>query len=63
MIQWFINFPEFAEFTEILFYLGKTQITKAGLMEGGRRMITKLRGSNISTISRQLGISRILTAL
>ena len=25
MLQWFISFPEFAEFTEILFYLGKTQ--------------------------------------
>ena len=26
MLQWFISFPEFAEFTEILFYLGKTQL-------------------------------------
>ena len=25
MLQWFISFPEFAEFTEILCYLGKTQ--------------------------------------
>ena len=23
MLQWFISFPEFTEFTEILFYLGK----------------------------------------
>ena len=28
MLQWFISFPEFAEFTEILFYLGKTHMTK-----------------------------------
>ena len=26
MLQWFISFPEFADFTEILFYLGKTQM-------------------------------------
>ena len=26
MLQWFISFPEFAEFTEILFYLGKTPL-------------------------------------
>ena len=26
MLQWFISLPEFAEFTEILFYLGKTQL-------------------------------------
>ena len=26
MLQWFISFPEFAEFTEILFYLVKTQL-------------------------------------
>ena len=24
MLQWFIRFPEFAEFTEFLFHLGKT---------------------------------------
>ena len=29
MLQWFISFPEFAEFTEILFYLEKTQMTSA----------------------------------
>ena len=28
MLQWFISFPEFAEFTEILFYLGKTQFRR-----------------------------------
>ena len=26
MLQWFFSFPEFAEFTEILFHLGKTQL-------------------------------------
>ena len=26
VLQWFINFPKFAEFTEILFYLGKTPL-------------------------------------
>ena len=26
MLQWFINFPEFAEFFELLFYLGKTPL-------------------------------------
>ena len=26
MLQSFIGFPEFAKFTEILFYLGKTQL-------------------------------------
>ena len=26
MLQWFFSFPEFVEFTEILFYLGKTQL-------------------------------------
>ena len=26
MLQWFLSFPDFTEFTEILFYLGKTQI-------------------------------------
>ena len=26
MLQWFISFPEFAEFSEFLFYLGKTPL-------------------------------------
>ena len=29
MLQWFLSFPEFAEFTEILFYLGKTQMKQS----------------------------------
>ena len=31
MLQWFSSFPEFAEFTEILFYLGKAQLTGASI--------------------------------
>ena len=27
MLQWFLSFPEFAEFTEMLFYLGKTRMS------------------------------------
>ena len=26
MLQWFIRFPEFAEFTELLFHLGQNSI-------------------------------------
>ena len=28
MLQWFIKFPEIAEFTEFLFHLGKTHCTE-----------------------------------
>ena len=27
MLQWFIRFPEFAEFSEFLFYLGKNPMS------------------------------------
>ena len=26
MLQWFLRFPEFAEFSELLFHLGKTPL-------------------------------------
>ena len=32
MLQWFISFPEFAEFAEILFYLGKTPFQRVSVV-------------------------------
>ena len=47
MLQWFMRFPEFAEFTEFLFHLGKTPMWQ-GFMRweapngNGLRLVSEL---------------------
>ena len=42
MLQWFISFPEFDEFTEILFYSGKTQMDSLKLPSPISEQVTQL---------------------
>ena len=37
MLQWFLRFPEFAEFSECLFHLGKTQMSFTIFTQGRTR--------------------------
>ena len=41
MLQWFLSFPEFAEFTEIQRYLGKTQVVYILLQQNTLDTINK----------------------
>ena len=64
MLQWFIRFPEFAEFTEFLFHLGKTQVisiasfTPSVSSDSWKRLHTDSKSSTLlSTLTLKLYVN------
>ena len=45
MLQWFIRFTEFAEFTEFLIHLGKTELALDGKISDSKRFNESTMGS------------------